>query len=180
VALEIRGPDLPDLSFYVLPSIFVNALHVEDQYLADAVLNLTQEYISHPKAIILWAFPMNTDPENSTTFRLIRELKADKRCLGVMTKADLLPRGGHEQWVAMLDGEPHHTGLGYFITSLLDKGGLDRQTAWEKAFFNQQTNYPHSEITPWPREFTAHDDKCGIVRLKDFLSGKLAEEFTKE
>lgn len=175
VALEIRGPDLPDLSFYDLPGVFANARHAEDQYLADVVKNLTREYISHQKAIILWAVPMNTDPETSTTFSVIREMGAANRCLGVMTKADLLPRGGHEQWIRMLEGSNHANGLGYFITSRPDKDGLDHQAAWEEAFFHRQV----PDGSGWPIEFEAFDGKCGVVALKDFLSKKLAEDFAK-
>ncbi|OIW25462.1 P-loop containing nucleoside triphosphate hydrolase protein, partial [Coniochaeta ligniaria NRRL 30616] len=180
VALEIRGPGLPDLSFYDLPGVFANARRVEDQYLAEVVLNLTREYISHSGAIILWAVPMNTDPENSTTFRVIREMNAVERCLGVMTKADLLPGGGHDQWIAILEGRFHQTGLGYFITSRPDKGDLDSQTAWEEAFFNRRVGFSsHAEPPTWPHEFAQYDEICGIVRLKDFLSHKLAQDFRR-
>ncbi|KAB5543142.1 P-loop containing nucleoside triphosphate hydrolase protein [Coniochaeta sp. 2T2.1] len=180
VALEIRGPGLPDLSFYDLPGVFANARRVEDQYLADVVLNLTREYISHSGAIILWAVPMNTDPENSTTFRVIRDMNAVRRCLGVMTKADLLPSGGHDQWISILEGKFHKTGLGYFITSRPDKGDLDNQTAWEEAFFNRRAGQSSLSETPiWPYEFATYDDICGVVRLKDFLSRKLAEDFSR-
>lgn len=179
VALEIRGPDLPDLSFYDLPGVFANARHYQDQYLADVVLNLTREYISHRGAIILWAVPMNTDPENSTTFRVIREENAVQRCLGVMTKADLLPRGGYEQWIDILEGRFHQTGLGYFITSRPDKGDLDAQTGWEEAFFNRRAGESSFETKTWPNEFDGYEEKCGVVRLKDFLSRKLAEDFAR-
>lgn len=98
VAIEVKGPGLPDLSFYDMPGVFRNAKHEEDQFLVKVVENLVRDYISHEKAIILWAVPMNHDPETSSTFTLIRRLRAQNRTIGVMTKADLLPRGGHHQW----------------------------------------------------------------------------------
>lgn len=98
VAIEVKGPELPDLSFYDMPGVFRNAKHEEDQFLVKVVENLVRNYISHEKAIILWAVPMNHDPETSSTFTLIRNLRAQHRTIGVMTKADLLPRGGHHQW----------------------------------------------------------------------------------
>ena len=180
VALEIKGPDLPDLSFYDLPGVFVNAQHDEDQYLVRVVENLTREYISHPGAIILWAVPMNTDAMTSSTFKIIREMKAEKRCLGVMTKADLLPKGNHSQWISMLQGTDHRIGLGYFITSLPDSGDLEGQAAWEESFFNRQAKLSAIAETPvWPDEFSRFDEMCGVMRLKDFLSRKLADEFAK-
>jgi GTP-binding protein EngB required for normal cell division len=179
VALEIRGPDLPDLSFYDLPGVFDNARHVEDQYLSDVVKNLTREYISHEKAIILCAVPMNTDAMTSTTSSIIQEMNAVKRCLGIMTKADLLPRGSHQQWLDMLKGTVHQNGLGYFITSRPDKD-LDEQAAFEEAFFNRQVGpESHAETPTWPLEFAEYNERCGVVRLKDFLSHKLAEDFAK-
>lgn len=102
VAIEVKGPGLPDLSFYDMPGVFRNAKHEEDQFLVKVVENLVREYISHEKAIILWAVPMNHDPETSSTYALIRNVRAQQRTIGVMTKADLLPRGGHNQWLEML------------------------------------------------------------------------------
>lgn len=98
VAIEVKGPGLPDLSFYDMPGVFRNAKHEEDQFLVKVVENLVRDYISHEKAIIMWAVPMNHDPETSSTFTLIRRLRAQNRAIGVMTKADLLPPGGHHQW----------------------------------------------------------------------------------
>lgn len=180
VALEIKGPDLPDLSFYDLPGVFVNSANDEDEYLAHVVANLTREYISHPGAIILWAVPMNNDAVTSSAFSIIRRMGAEGRCLGVMTKADLLPRGDHSQWISMLQGVGHATGLGYFITSRPGNGDLDEQAAWEEAFFNRRARLPsHSELPVWPAEFADFDERCGVTRLKDFLSRKLAEDFAR-
>lgn len=102
VAIEVKGPGLPDLSFYDMPGVFRNAKHEEDQFLVKVVENLVRNYISHEKAIIMWAVPMNHDPETSSTYALVRNLRAQNRTIGVMTKADLLPRGGHTQWLEML------------------------------------------------------------------------------
>jgi hypothetical protein len=97
-----------------------------------------------------------------------------------MTKADLLPRGGHDQWIDILEGKSHQTGLGYFITSRPDKGDLEAQTAWEESFFNRRARHAsHTETPTWPEKFADHDEKCGVVRLKDFLSRKLAEDFAR-
>lgn len=102
VAIEVKGPELPDLSFYDMPGVFRNAKQEQDQFLVKVVENLVRQYIAHEKAIILWAVPMNHDPETSSTFTLIRSLGAQYRTIGVMTKADLLPRGGYHQWYVLL------------------------------------------------------------------------------
>lgn len=174
VALEIKGPELPDLSFYDMPGIFQNPADARDDYLVNVVRNLSREYIQHPSAIILCSMPMNSDAENSSTFGLIRRLGALNRTIGVLTKADLIPEGGnHEQWLAIMREEAHTTGLGYFITSRPQGKDLDELKRWEEHVF---VNYGFDR---WPAAFHPFSDRCGIEKLKAFLSEKLGQEFAK-
>ncbi|CAK7269196.1 hypothetical protein SEPCBS57363_003478 [Sporothrix epigloea] len=198
VALDISAPGLADLSFYDLPGVFTSAKQDEDQYLVKVVRNLTAKYISHKQAIILWAVPMNVDPETSATFSIIREQKAQSRTVGVMTKADLLPPNAGAQWLAMLRGEQHKVGHGYFMTArpIVTEGllpdqvvqssnrdpsrpadQLERQGAFEEAFFNKQQ--PGLANQEWPDVFHEFDDRCGVNRLVAFMSQQLGHEFAK-
>ncbi|KAK1468329.1 dynamin family protein [Colletotrichum melonis] len=173
VALEIKGPDLPDLSFYDMPGIFRNAAREEDEYLVSVVENLAREYISHSEALIIWAVPMNVDPETSSTLSIIRVLQAQQRTIGVMTKADLLPEGNNTQWLSMLRGEAHKIGHEFFITSRPSNQKLDEQQRWEEGFFHQDAS------ERWPEEFHPFRERCGVEKLKIALSEKLGKEFAK-
>ncbi|KAK1985551.1 dynamin family protein [Colletotrichum cereale] len=173
VALEIKGPDLPDLSFYDMPGIFRNSAREEDEYLVSVVENLARQYISHAGALIIWAVPMNVDPETSSTLSIIRDLHAQQRTIGVMTKADLLPEGNNNQWMSMLRGERHKIGHEFFITSRPSDQNLDEQQRWEEAFFHQDSS------ERWPEEFHIFRDRCGVEKLKTALSEKLGKEFAK-
>lgn len=177
VALEIKGPDMADLNFYDLPGVFNTARRREDSYLERVVQNLTSEYIARPNAIILWAVPMNLDTENSLALRLIRRSRAEHRCVGVITKADLLPAGEDavRRWSATIRGEPSRlTGLGFFITSRQGTD-LEEQTKREEAFFNRTAESTGN----WPHDFDQFQDNCGVEKLKCFLSLKLGQEFAK-
>jgi len=178
VALEVKGPDLADLNFYDLPGVFLTAKRPEDKFLERVVKNLTCEYIARPNAIILGAVPMNIDAENSYAFKLIRELKAESRCVGVMTKADLLPHdtAASRSWLSMLHEKTHRIGLGYFITSR-QEGDLEAQNKREEAFFNRTPMFDPQGS--WPEDFEQFRERCGVEKLKAFLSGKLGEEFSK-
>ncbi|RFU72048.1 dynamin family [Trichoderma arundinaceum] len=174
VALEINGPDLPDLSFYDMPGIFQNPADANDEYLVNVVRNLSSAYIQHPSAIIICAMPMNSDAENSATFGLTRRLKAKDRTIGVLTKADLLPDGGnHVQWLEIMKGHAHATGLGYFITSRPQGKDLEELKKWEERMFEDQS------VDKWPAPFHHFVHRCGVERLKAFLSERLGEEFAK-
>ncbi|KAL7809558.1 P-loop containing nucleoside triphosphate hydrolase protein [Trichoderma gracile] len=174
VALEIKGPDLPDLSFYDMPGIFQNPADANDEYLVNVVRNLSSAYIQHPSAIIICAMPMNSDAENSATFGLTRKLKAKDRTIGVLTKADLLPDGGnHAQWLEIMKGQAHSTGLGYFITSRPQGKDLEELKKWEERMFEDES------VDKWPEAFHEFVHRCGVERLKAFLSERLGEEFAK-
>ncbi|OAA38206.1 Dynamin family protein [Beauveria brongniartii RCEF 3172] len=172
VALEIKGPDLPNLSFYDMPGIFQNPADAKDDYLVSVVTNLSKAYIQHPSAIIMCSMPMNSDAENSCTFGLTRKLGASNRTIGVLTKADLLaPQGACEQWLSIMKGEAHKTGLGYFITSRPQGKTLEELDKWEEAIFVEHG------VDMWPGDFYQFSHRCGVEKLKTFLSEKLAESF---
>ncbi|KAI5459388.1 P-loop containing nucleoside triphosphate hydrolase protein [Mariannaea sp. PMI_226] len=174
VALEIKGPELPDLSFYDMPGIFQNPADARDDYLVSVVRNLSKDYIKHPSAIILCSMPMNSDAENSSTFGLCRKLGALNRTIGVLTKADLIPEGGnHDQWLSIMRGEAHQTGLGYFITSRPQGKDLEELRVWEEHIFED-----HS-LDRWPSAFHCFSERCGVEKLKAYLSERLGEEFAK-
>ncbi|KAG6039656.1 hypothetical protein E4U41_002324 [Claviceps citrina] len=174
VALEIKGPDLPDLSFYDMPGIFQNPADASDDYLVNVVRNLSRAYLDHSSAIIICAMPMNSDAENSSTFGLTRRLGATSRTIGVLTKADLLPEGGnHDQWLAIMKHQAHTTGLGYFITSRPQGKDLDELKRWEEHVFED-----HS-VGSWPSALYEFSDRCGVEKLKSFLSERLGEAFIK-
>lgn len=174
VSLEIKGPELPNLSFYDMPGIFQNPADARDDYLVNVVRNLSMSYIKRPSAIIMCSMPMNSDAENSFTFGLCRKLGASSRTIGVLTKADLLPEGGnHDQWVSIMRDEAHHTGLGYFITSRPQGRNLEELQQWERNMFEALAS------EKWPAAFHPFVERCGVEKLKAFLSEKLAEEFAK-
>ncbi|KAK0640791.1 P-loop containing nucleoside triphosphate hydrolase protein [Cercophora newfieldiana] len=178
VALEVKGPDLADLNFYDLPGVFMSAKRDEDTFLERVVSNLACEYMQRPHALILWTVPMNQDAENSYAFSLIRKMKAGSRCVGIMTKADLLPAGSTDTWLAMLRGLAHQTGLGYFVTSR-QGDDLDEQNKMEEAFFNRTADIGRDAGRDWPQVFDNFQDQCGVEKLKSYLSFKLGEEFSK-
>jgi hypothetical protein len=172
VYLEIKGPDLPNLSFYDMPGMFNSAADARDDYLVSVVSNLSKRYIKRPSAIIMCSIPMNSDPENSFTFSVIRRTGATDRTIGVLTKADLLPpTGKHDHWLSIMDGDAHQTGLGYFITSRPEDHDLDSLKQWEETMFENH------QVDSWPQKFHKFGDRCGVEKLKEFLSRRLGAAF---
>lgn len=179
IALEVSGPGLEELSFYDLPGIIMTAQREEDRFLTEVIRNFSREYISHPGAMILWALPMNNDPECSAAGSFIGDAKAFDRCIGVMTKADLLPQGNVKNWLQMLENKSHVTGHGYFVTYRTNRPGitLNEQNLAEDKFFNREME--SDETVFWPEEFDKFRARCGLQNLKHHLSWKLAAQFAQ-
>ncbi|KAI0168919.1 P-loop containing nucleoside triphosphate hydrolase protein [Hypoxylon sp. FL1284] len=175
VALEIKGPGLPDLSFYDLPGVFISPEKEEDGYVVKVVKNLTLEYIGREKAIIIWAFPMNVDSENSISLDIIRRSGAADRTIGVMTKADQLPPQNMPNWLAMFRGEKQSVGHGFFATARPPDQQLEEAARWEELFFNRDISIPND----WPLEFKEFSDRCGVEVLLKYLSRQLGEAFAR-
>ncbi|KAI0113501.1 P-loop containing nucleoside triphosphate hydrolase protein [Daldinia grandis] len=174
VALEMRGPGLPDLSFYDLPGVFQSPEKEEDMYVVKVVENLTLDYIKRPRAIIMWALPMNVDVENSISLSIIRRAKATGRTIGVMTKADQLPPQNISNWLSMFQNDKQLVGHGFFATSRPPDQALENAAKWEELFFNREISG-----IQWPTEFAEFKDRCGVEVLLRYLSSKLGEAFTE-
>ncbi|KAI0428442.1 dynamin family protein [Xylaria sp. FL1042] len=170
ISLEIKGPELPGLSFYDLPGVFLSPDQEEDEYIVKVVRNLTRHYIKREGAIIMWALPMNADPENSISLGIIREAKAAKRTIGIMTKADKLAPENEAQWLAMFRDEKQSVGHGFFATSRPPDGTLESAGTWEGLFFSH-------EVGSWPTAFDKFKDRCGVNLLSEYISVQLGNAF---
>ncbi|KXJ88622.1 hypothetical protein Micbo1qcDRAFT_207330 [Microdochium bolleyi] len=137
VALEMKGPGLPDLSFYDLPGVFLSPGNEQDEYIVKVVQNLASSYIQREEAIIMWAVPMNHDLENSIIFPIIRKAGAQSRTIGVITKADMLQSSNVKQWLEVLEGKKQRVKHGYFMTSLPPDQPLQKGSDWEESFFHR-------------------------------------------
>lgn len=176
VSLELKGSCFTDLSFFDLPGIFAVAEVTGDDYLVDVVENLTRMYVGREEAIIMLALPMDHDIDNSRTLKIIRELNAEARTIGVLTKADRpdfnIP-GTIDSWLAVLNEKKQKVKRnGFYITSLPPnpKEGIESFTTWEESFFR-------ADVNKWPRAFDNYVDRCGIDQLRSYLMKELASAF---
>ncbi|KAL8860610.1 MAG: hypothetical protein Q9178_002963 [Gyalolechia marmorata] len=164
VRLDVSSPDVPNLSFYDLPGVINQAETVEEEYLVSLVQNLVRSYIKEEACINLLAMPMTDDAANSTASRLVQELSAHHRSVGVLTKPDRVQSGeGMAQWIDILDGKKFKIGHGYFVVKNNPNPDVSNVVARqeEDEFFNQK---------PWVGTLSAHGDRFGTLKLSAKLS----------
>lgn len=180
VSVEIHGPGLPSLSFYDLPGV-VNTMGDDDLvFLVGMIKRLVTEYLKRPRTLVLYALPMNVDPQLSTTNSLITETNATSRCVGVLTKPDLAPIGSLKQWDNVLSGDKFKHGHGYFV---IKNPMVGEETELTKDFYavaRQEEIEFFANQGPWNAEWKKYSERFGIVRLRNYLSKHLAMTFNDE
>ena len=170
IRLDISGPTLPNLSFTDLPGVISDS-DDENVYLIDLVQNLVTEYIKAQDCINVLAIPMTHDLATSRTPRLIKELNAQGRTIGCLTKPDRIEKGESlDHWLAILNGETFRLGFGYHVVKNNPDPRVDHTTARieEQAFFEDEE--------PWKTTLRAHSHCFGTLQLVSTLSERLTAQ----
>ncbi|KAH9879277.1 hypothetical protein J1614_002716 [Plenodomus biglobosus] len=95
--VQYSGPDLPSLTIVDLPGIIQNQLEGGSNG-PEKVLELVTGYMRDDKSIILAVVPGSYDPENQKIFTYLKQYDPDRvRTLGIITKPDLVERGGDNE-----------------------------------------------------------------------------------
>ena len=174
IRLDICGRGLPNLSFTDLPGVINQADDPAENYLVHLVRNLVTQYVKAEDCINLLAIPMSDDPANSTAARLIRELGADGRTVGCITKPDRFEaENSPEQWIKILKGEDFPVGFGYFVIKNNSNPKVDHATARaeERSFFEEEE--------PWVSTLSAFHARFGTLQLQTALSQLLTRQIQK-
>ncbi|KAI9847989.1 MAG: hypothetical protein M1838_000688 [Thelocarpon superellum] len=177
VRLDISGPNLPNLSFTDLPGVIQEADNDDHGHVVSLVENLVKSYIRDDNSLVLLARPMTEDANNSTAGRYVKEVQADERCIGVLTKPDLIRKLSHKKWGELLAGKSFKQGHGYFVTRQPERGLRDQTLSHEQArtaeadFFRREA--------PWNTEFLPYADRFGTEKLQLALSEKLTSQIKK-
>ena len=174
--LEICGPDEQHLTVIDIPGIFrkptPGVTTKQDMVL---VKQMAINYMKNERAVILAVVPANADLATQDITQVASE-EADsegQRTLGVLTKPDLVDKGGEPAVLDVLAGRQHQLNLGWFVVrnhgqKALDAGDTDRNQV-EKNFFETEA--------PWN---TVPKDQAGIAALKARLVGLLEEMVQRE
>ncbi|KAL8839189.1 MAG: hypothetical protein Q9170_001838 [Blastenia crenularia] len=171
IRVDISAPDIPNLSFYDLPGVINQAEVPEEEYLVKLVANLVKSYIKTDNCINLLAMPMTDDAANSTASKLVQELNAQSRTIGVLTKPDRVQSGESlAQWIDILHGRKFKLGHGYFVI----KNNPDPRVSHSVA--RQEEDQFFDENEPWVGSLNSHRDRCGTLKLQAVLSKLLKQQ----
>lgn len=174
VSLEIEAPDLPELSLFDLPG----AINVyEDQKQVRFVEDLIKTYVRDEKALVLLACSANADVETSTAFRFVKDCEAIDRCMGVLTKPDLLVRQRYATIQRILCGQEHELGSDWYVTKQLTQEEVESSVSYAEARRRERTFFGHE---PWTTVLADHSRRFGIQSIQQTVARKLTDHILAE
>ncbi|PBK68045.1 hypothetical protein ARMSODRAFT_292786 [Armillaria solidipes] len=174
VQVELRDPQLTDLSFVDLPGIIHNADEETIKLINDLVISYIEE---SENTIVLITIPMSDDIEMQAAVKLAKSRDPDgDRTIGVLTKPDMLTvgaSGARQKWREIILGqdEKHKLKHGYYCVRLPDdderkrKISRDESQALAKVYFEKNS--------PW-KEFLDRS-RFGIPALVHDISRLLVK-----
>ncbi|KAK0214373.1 P-loop containing nucleoside triphosphate hydrolase protein [Armillaria fumosa] len=164
VQVELRDPDLTDLSFIDLPGIIHNAEEETITLVRDLVVSYIEE---SENTIVLITIPMSDDIEMQAAVKLAKSKDpSGDRTIGVLTKPDMLTTGAsgaRGKWREIILGQDqrHKLKHGYYCVRLPDDDERKHNISRDKSQTAAQQFFERT--SPW-REFTDRS-RFGIPAL---------------
>jgi hypothetical protein len=176
--LEITGPTQEHFSVIDVPGIFKRTTHgVTTKEDMEMVNNMVHEYMSNSRSVMLTVIPANVDIATQEILEKAEDIDPDGiRTLGVLTKPDLVDKGGEAAVLDLIEGRTHRLNLGWHLLRNPGQADLNdskrSRESIENEFFHK-----HS---PWN---TLDKERVGVaslrVRLQDILATHIRREFPK-
>ncbi|KAH8430047.1 uncharacterized protein LDX57_007718 [Aspergillus melleus] len=161
--LEICGPKEDHLSVIDVPGIFRNTTPgLTTRNDKALVRDMVQGYMRNPRSIMLTVVPANVDIATQEIVEMAREFDPEgDRTLGVITKPDLVDKGGEGKVIDLVEGREMQMKLGWIIVrnlgqKELEEGDVDRNVLEDELLLQR----------PWD---TVPRDKFGIKALRTHL-----------
>ncbi|KAF0427645.1 P-loop containing nucleoside triphosphate hydrolase protein [Gigaspora margarita] len=177
VCIEIKGPDVPNLSLIDLPGIIQHVDRAEDRRFIGLIEELVKDYIRNDQSIIIATITCKDEIENQPIVTYAKE--ADQggiRTLGVLTKPDQIEEDTYDIWLKILRGEAYKLDLGYYIVKNPSKKQLNDGITFEEAREAEIRFFETDE--PWNRFHM--QERIGIKNLQNKLSKLLIKAVKRE
>uniref|UniRef100_A0A8C5T7W6 MX dynamin like GTPase 1 n=1 Tax=Malurus cyaneus samueli TaxID=2593467 RepID=A0A8C5T7W6_9PASS len=148
ISLEIRSPDVPDLTLIDLPGIARVAVGDQPKDIGDQIKMLLKRVIGCKETINLVVVPCNVDIATTEALKMAQEVDpSGERTLGILTKPDLVDKGTEESIIKILQNRVIPLKKGYMIVKcrgqqdIHNKLTLAAAIQQEKIFFESHKHF---------------------------------------
>ncbi|CAO2656981.1 Nn.00g057840.m01.CDS01 [Neocucurbitaria sp. VM-36] len=171
--VKYSGPELPSLTIVDLPGIIETQLDGGSG--AEKVVNLVTSYMRDEKSIILAVVPASYDQELQKVFKYIKEFDPKgSRTLGIITKPDLVERGGDNEKELMRLAKNEKYPLQYRWHAVRNRNFATKEQTDVERDATEQKFFSDGIWSHFPPE------DVGISSLRVKLSRVLLEHIGKE
>uniref|UniRef100_A0A8C3VHY5 MX dynamin like GTPase 1 n=1 Tax=Catharus ustulatus TaxID=91951 RepID=A0A8C3VHY5_CATUS len=176
ISLEVRSPDVPDLTLIDLPGIARVAVGDQPKDIGDQIKMLLKRIIGCKETVNLVVVPCNVDIATTEALKMAQEVDpTGERTIGILTKPDLVDRGTEEGIVKILRNRVIPLKKGYMIVKcrgqqdIHNKLTLAAAIQQERAFFE---NHKHFRAI-------LKEGKATIPHLAEKLTNELVKHIIK-
>ena len=162
----VESPNTPDLSVIDLPGIIRTTTAGQNKAVIAKVDELLNNFMKQPETVILAVIPANQDI--ATIDVLERAYNYDPmgvRTIGVLTKPDLIDKGGEEEVLAIMQNIRKPLKLGYVMVKNRSQAELKSTVTLQEAIRNEEQYFATHEI--WQKIPPA---SRGVLPLSEKLS----------
>ncbi|NWI89478.1 MX protein, partial [Pitta sordida] len=176
ISLEIRSPDVPDLTLIDLPGIARVAVGDQPQDIGEQIKMLLKSIIGRKETINLVVVPCNVDIATTEALKMAQEVDpSGERTLGILTKPDLVDRGTEESILKIMRNRVIPLKKGYMIVKCRGQQDIHNKLALASAI-QQERNFFETH-----RHFSIlmEEGKATIPNLAENLTNELVQHIHK-
>ncbi|NXC98998.1 MX protein, partial [Certhia familiaris] len=176
ISLEIRSPDVPDLTLIDLPGIARVAVGDQPKDIGDQIKRLLRKIIGNKDTVNLVVVPCNVDIATTEALKMAQEVDpTGERTIGILTKPDLVDRGTEEAIVNILQNRVIPLKKGYMIVKCRGQQDIHNKLTLAAAI-QQEKNF--FENHKYFRAFM-NEGKATIPHLAEKLTNELVKHIIK-
>ncbi|NWS14135.1 MX protein, partial [Pachyramphus minor] len=176
ISLEVRSPDVPDLTLIDLPGIARVAVGDQPKDIGEQIKILLKRIIGCKETINLVVVPCNVDIATTEALKMAQEVDpSGERTLGILTKPDLVDRGTEESIIRIMQNMVIPLKKGYMIVKCRGQQDIHNKVTLASAI-QQERNFFASH-----RHFSVlmEEGKATIPHLSVKLTNELVKHIIK-
>ncbi|NXK93571.1 MX protein, partial [Formicarius rufipectus] len=176
ISLEIRSPDVPDLTLIDLPGIARVAVGDQPKDIGEQIKLLLKRIIGCKETINLVVVPCNVDIATTEALKMAQEVDPNgERTLGILTKPDLVDRGTEDSIIRIMQNRVIPLKKGYMIVKCRGQQDIHNKLTLAAAI-QQERNFFASH-----RHFSTlmEEGKATIPHLSVKLTNELVNHIIK-
>ena len=176
IEVKLVAPDAPDLTIIDLPGIVRTHTAGQDKAVKEQVDSLLEHFLKQERTIILAVIPVNVDI--ATVDILERASKVDpdgERTIGVLTKPDLVDKGGEVEVMNVLANRTKPLRHGYYMLKNRSQEELKAQQGKTVSRAEARS----SEIAWLRKSQYKESDRLGVQVLQTALTELLVSQIEK-